>query len=56
MAAIPYDSKSCYILQSTRMTWIHLQHSRSHLDSLAFELSKLRFRGHNLFDEFSKIG
>ena len=30
------------------------QHSRSHLDCLAFELPKLRFRGHNLFDDFLK--
>ena len=39
VSAIPYDSMS---LQSTRMTFLHLQHSRSYLDFLAFELSKLR--------------
>ena len=33
------------------MTCMHLQHSRSHLDRLAFELSKLRFRRHNLLDK-----
>ena len=31
-----------------------LQHSKSHLDCLAFKLSKLRFQRHNLFDNFLK--
>ena len=34
------------------MTCMHLQHSTSYIDCLSFELSKLRFRGHNIFDGF----
>ena len=38
------------------MKCMHLQHSRSHLECLTFELPKLRFRGHNynIFDDFLK--
>ena len=34
------------------MTCMHLPHSRSHLDCLAYDLPKLRFWRHNLLDEF----
>ena len=54
MGAIFYDSMSYYILLSTRMTCMHLQHSKSFLDCLTFfnYVPKLRFQRHNLFDEF----
>ena len=44
------------IKHSTVMKCMYLQLSRSYTDCLAFELSKLRFRGHNLFDGYFTIG
>ena len=44
----------CYI---SRMTYMHMQYSRSYSYRLfGFELSILRFEGHDLFDEFFENG
>ena len=56
VGTIPYESMGLYILYSTRMTCMLLQYSRSYIDCLAFELLKLRFREHNVFDGLFKIG
>ena len=58
MGAFPYENMGCNNLENTctRMTCMQLQHSRCYIDRLAFKLSKLRFRGHSLFDGLIKIG
>ena len=48
--AIPYENmgKGYCFTKHIRMTCMHLQHCRSYIDCFTFELSKLRFRGHNI--------
>ena len=34
-----------FYIQRARMTCMHLQHSKSYIGFMAFEISKVRFRG-----------